>query len=230
MHFGWITAINWIEFFAVFTAYSGTYLCNFQTRFNYPINVVSTALFSILFWKTGLFALATFNGYLVFSLLYGYIRWGNDANSRPVTTVPLKHYGFYLAFGLFVTVLFLGATWVFNPTVSFMAAISVLNPIDVIVAALSGVAQILLDNKKLENWVVWLVVDIISIPYLFMTGLPVTAVQYLIFTGNVFWGWYEWRKTMKPAELTSHEIFEDMFANLMKKIEEDNGTQSPEIN
>jgi nicotinamide mononucleotide transporter len=47
----WITELNWLEVFAVFTSYSCTWLCTRQSRWNYPIGVITTAAYSILFWQ-----------------------------------------------------------------------------------------------------------------------------------------------------------------------------------
>jgi nicotinamide mononucleotide transporter len=188
---GWITSINWLEVFAVFTSYSCTWLCTRQSRWNYPIGVITTAAYSVLFYQWGMIALAVFNLYLVGSLIYGWFRWGSDDNTRPVTRIPLKWYTGYGALGLVILGLFLVANLMFNPT-----GISALNPIDVGLAVASGVAQFMLDNKKLENWSLWAIIDIVSIPFFFYSGLTLVAFQYIFFLANTAIGHVQWRKTM----------------------------------
>lgn len=195
--FGWIAALNWLEVFAVFTSYSCTWLFTRQSRWSYPIGILTTALYSILFYQWGLLALAVFNLYLVFSLIYGWFRWGPDGNSRPVTTIPLVWYTGYGALGLVILGLFLAANMIFNP-----AGISALNPIDVGLAVASGVAQFMLDNKKLENWMLWAATNVVSIPFFLSQGLTLVAFQYIFFLVNTFIARSEWKKTMiaKQAE------------------------------
>ena len=215
---GWITEINWLEVFAVFTSYSCTWLCTRQSRWNYPIGVVTTAAYSVLFWQWNMPALAIFNLYLVGSLIYGWFRWGSDTNTRPVTRIPAKWYAGYGVVGLVILALFVAANWMFNP-----AGITALNPIDVSLAVASGVAQLMLDNKKLETWTLWAIVDIVSIPFFLcagLAGLTVTnwsfgamidimsdpaswqggltlvAFQYVFFLANTAIGHIAWRKTM----------------------------------
>lgn len=203
MHVGWITSINWIEAFAVFTSYSCTFLCVLQTRWNYPIGAVSTAAWSILFWTQGMYALSMFNLYLVFSLAYGYIRWGKDEVTRPVTDTSLKQWGLYSLFGVGVTILFLtvvGFVGIYDGS-GFIGSIKSLSAIDVLLAAMSGVAQLLLDNKKSSNWIVWIIVNTISIPYFFVSGLPVTALQYVLFLANAVWGYFMWRRSIPKFEM-----------------------------
>lgn len=188
---GWIVALNWLEVFAVFTSYSCTWLCTRQSRWNYPIGIVTTAAYSILFWQWAMPALAIFNLYLVFSLIYGWFRWGSDSNTRPVTRIAPKWYAGYGALGLAILGLFLVANILFNPT-----GLSALNPIDVGLAVASGVAQFMLDNKKLENWSLWAVIDVVSIPFFLHSGLTLVAFQYIFFLANTAIGHVAWRKTM----------------------------------
>lgn len=188
---GWVTELNWLEIFAVFTSYSCTWLCTRQSRWNYPIGVVTTAAYSVLFWQWGALALAVFNLYLVFSLVYGWFYWRADENTRPVTNVEPVWYLGYGAIGVAVLMLFLGANALFNPT-----GIAELSRIDVGLAVFSGIAQMMLDRKKLQNWIVWAGINIVSIPYFIQIGLPLVAFQYVFFLINTGIGYYQWRKSM----------------------------------
>lgn len=194
MQLGWITELNWLEVFAVATSYSCTWLCTRQSRWNYPIGVVTTAAYSLLFYQWDMIALAVFNLYLVGSLAYGWFRWGRDEQTRPVTQIPLRWYPGYGAVGLVILALFLGANWLFNPT-----GIAGLNPIDVGLAVASGVAQLMLDNKKLENWIVWAGINIVSIPFFIHGGLTLVAFQYVFFLINTVIGYVQWRRSMLVA-------------------------------
>lgn len=191
LSFGWITELNWLEVFAVFTSYCCTWLCTRQSRWNYPIGVITTAAYSLLFYQWGMLALAVFNLYLVFSLIYGWFRWGPDGKTRPVTRIEPKWYAGYGALGLAILGLFLGANMLFNP-----AGISDLNSIDVALAVASGVAQFMLDNKKIENWTVWAGINIVSIPFFIYSGLTLVAFQYVFFLANTFIARRQWRKSM----------------------------------
>lgn len=202
---GWadLAAINLLEAFAVFTSYVCTWLCVHQTRWNYPIGVVTTLAYSILYWQFGLFSLAIFNMYLVFSLAYGWWRWGNDEDTRLVTRVPLKNYWLYgvLAIGIY------GLLYLINTLMGNSMGL-----IDVLLAIGSGVAQFLLDNKKLENWILWILVNIVSIWLFFTTGLFIVAFQYVFFLLNAFYGYYEWNKTIPPKIDNFEESLKELIA------------------
>lgn len=191
LHMGWIKTIDWLEVFAVFTSYSCTWLCTRQSRWNYPIGVITTAAYSLLFYKTGAIALAIFNLYLVYSLSYGWIRWGKDNATRPVTHIKALWYIGYAVFGLVILGVFLGANIIFNPN-----KLIGISPIDIGLAVTSGVAQLMLDNKKIENWIFWAMINIVSIPYFIKIGLTLVAFQYAFFLINTVVGYISWNKTM----------------------------------
>lgn len=190
--FGWVVSVSILEAFAVATSYACTWLCSHQSRWNYPIGVVTTAAYSVLFYQWGMLALAIFNLYLVFSLIYGWFRWGSDENTRPVTHVQPAWYFGYGAAGLVILGLFIGANMIFNP-----AGLAALNPIDVGLAVASGVAQLLLDNKKIETWPVWASINVVSIPFFLYSGLTLVAFQYIFFLINTVIGYKFWKKTME---------------------------------
>lgn len=211
---GWVnlSEINFLEAFAVFTSYVCTWLCVHQTRWNYPIGIVTTFAYSILFWQFELFALSIFNMYLVFSLAYGYWRWDEDEFTIPVTWSKPLDYIIYVAFGLLVY----GLLWVIHTTLGQDMTWQ-----DTALAVLSGVAQLLLDQKKIESWMIWIFVNIGSIIVFFDNGLYISMFQYVFFLANAFFGAYMWWKSMNKnddyEEAFSELTFPD-FPRIPKKI------------
>ena len=98
LYFGWITEVSQLEAFSVFTSYWGTYLCVMQSRSNYIINAFSVASLCFLFYRQNLLSSMALQIYLFPVLLYGWFRWREDDNTRPVTLVELRWYPVY--FGL----------------------------------------------------------------------------------------------------------------------------------
>ncbi len=193
---GWIDSVNMLEAFAVFTSYVCTWLCVRQRRINYPIGAVSTAAYVVLFFQAGLVASALVNLYLTPLLVYGWFRWKRDTESRPVQHVSLKMVPFYLTFAA----AFLGgAMWV---TVAVGAPIILTDS-----AILFGtiLAQSLLDNKKLENWPVWLVVNLFAIYTYAKAGLALVAFQYVFFFINTFIGLVAWNRSRNAESLDAND-------------------------
>jgi nicotinamide mononucleotide transporter len=193
---GWIHAVNPLEAFAVYTSYSCTYLCVKERRFNYPIGALSTAAYCLLFWQQGLYASMALNAYLTPALLYGWFRWGADANTRPVTRLQWRWIFGYLAV---TAVAFLGAVRIIDALGGSFAIT------DSIILVGSILAQLLMDNKKVENWVVWFAVDLIAVWEYFASGLAIAGLQYVFFVANAGWGLATWIRAMRTARSESHE-------------------------
>jgi nicotinamide mononucleotide transporter len=188
-YFNWINSINWVEFVSVFTSFQCTYLCVYQSRNNYPIGAISVVALGVLFYQQQLYASMALQIWLFPALLYGWFRWGPDTDTRPVTFVNYKKHGLiYLAVTGFVYVICLNINDYFGGTMAGL---------DSAILVFSILAQFLLDNKKLENWIVWLAVDVISVYEYADQGLYVLAIQMALFGVNAIWGFYEWNETRK---------------------------------
>jgi nicotinamide mononucleotide transporter len=70
--------------------------------------------------------------------------------------------------------------------------------IDATVTSLSIVAQWLLNRRVLENWIWWIVVDLISIPLYVSRGLPLIAALYVVFLLICCQGYLRWRRLVVP--------------------------------
>ncbi len=66
--------------------------------------------------------------------------------------------------------------------------------LDSITTSLSLTAMLLLARRKVENWLYWIVADIIYIPLFIYKGLYVTSLQYMVFLYLAIRGYDEWKK------------------------------------
>lgn len=184
----WDVTFNWLDALAVGTSYSCTWLCVVQSRLNYVMGVISVALYSLLFWQAGFTALAAFNLYMVGSLVYGWFRWGRDSQPRRVRNLQLDRWTVgYIAIGLTIAAACALTNMWFPGTFSTT---------DITITALSGVAQTMLDNKRLQTWHVWFVVNILSMWAFYHAGMFIVLLQYVMFTVNTVIGAVSWKRSM----------------------------------
>lgn len=184
---GWISEVNYLELFAVFTSYASTYLCVVQKRLNYVFGAISTLAYGVLFFQSGLVASMLLNFYLAPALVYGWFRWKSDEQTRPVTHVAPKWLPVYL---LLTAVFYVGAVAL---STAFGGAFA---PLDSVILIGTILAQFLLDNKKIETWIVWAVVNVAAIYLYFTSGLPLAGFQYIFFLLNTMYAYFQWRKTL----------------------------------
>lgn len=196
----WITTLDWLEISAVFTSYTCTYLCVVRSRWNYPFGFVSCILLSILFYNSGLFSSAALNAYLPFALLYGWMRWGKDSTreSLPVTYTPMRSWIVYVIITGCVYIVIVGALTLLDATLPIA---------DTAILVLSILAQVLLDNKRIETWAIWIVINCIGIWLYYTTGLYLVAFQFVFFLINAIWAAGVWYKAMKRQ--TAHDLLWD---------------------
>jgi nicotinamide mononucleotide transporter len=121
-------------------------------------------------------------------LLYGWFRWRSDSKPRLVTSLSFDRWSLgYIAIGATIA----GICLLVN-----LYAPGTFGTFDIAITALSGVAQLLLDNKRLQTWVVWLAVNILSMWAFYYAGMYIILLQYIFFTMNVFVGWISWKRSM----------------------------------
>ena len=194
---GWLPSPDlWtgLEAFAVFTSYACTYMCVKESRFNYPIGAVSTATYSLLFFHYDLVASAILNAYLTPALIYGWFRWRSDNETRHVQHVALKWVPVYILVTGFA---YIGALVVARALGGDLAIT------DSLILIGTMLAQFLLDNKKIETWLVWITVNIAAIYTYFNADLHLAGFQYIFFLLNAFLGYYIWKKNLVPSEVTA---------------------------
>ena len=74
--------------------------------------------------------------------------------------------------------------------------------LDTFTTAAAFVAMWLMANKKIENWIFWIITNIVSIPLYFVKGYGFTGIQYIIFLGLAFLGYKEWKKSLNKQTQT----------------------------
>lgn len=194
---GWIPGINWLEVASVATSYTSTFLFVKQTRWCYTFGIASTGLLVALFLSSGLMGSALVNAYLVLTLVVGLVLWNRDKETRPVKHIRLKTLPLYV---LATALAYFGALWITTAMGGVMATLDSWILIGTILA------QFLLDTKKLENWFVWIAVNIVSIIVYFQAGLFLLGIQFIFFLANAFYGYFSWKRTMKTGLANEKEL------------------------
>jgi nicotinamide mononucleotide transporter len=189
---GWISAASLLEITCLFTAYSCTYMCVKQTRWNYPMGILNVGLLAWYFADLKLYGLMATNLYLLPWLFYGWFRWRSDDDPRPVTYVINDAPIWWAAYIIAAVTAFFAMRYI-NEQLGGSLAWQ-----DSAIFAATVIAQFWLDNKKRETWIVWVLVNIISMYVFLQTDQPLFFVQYLFFLANTVYGWFSWPAKTEP--------------------------------
>lgn len=158
--------------------------------------MITTAAYTVLFWKWGLLASSVLNALLAVYLIYGWFRWRPDAVTRPVTRIGLSSWllGYIAIVSLTYLILMQAGHMVARWTDTDFAFIWT----DSVILAATILAQLLMDNKRLENWGIWILVNIFSIYTYFEQGLYIVTIQYVLFIVYDISGYIQWKRSIGP--------------------------------
>ncbi|QSX32261.1 nicotinamide mononucleotide transporter [Shewanella avicenniae] len=162
--------------------------------------LASTAIYTVLFWKVSLLMESVLNVYYMAMAVYGYWMWrrgGEDQQGLAVCTWPLaKH--------LWV----IGLTSVASLLVGYVMANYTQASFPYLDAATTCFAVLttyLVAQKVLENWLYWVVIDLVSIYLYFSKGLMLTSLLSALYVGMAIGGYLLWRSDWRAQQLAEVE-------------------------
>ncbi len=172
--------------------------CNIQQiHWGWPLAIASSALYGVVFWNSQLFGEASLQVMFILTSLWGWRLWLKGKQTAPDQNLdapapliiskllPSERKKAALAALLTWPTL---TYFLYSFTESHIAAW------DALVTTLSLLAQFLLAKKKIENWWVWLVVNILTVGLMLFKSLWLTAVLYFIFAVLSYVGLKSWQK------------------------------------
>jgi nicotinamide mononucleotide transporter len=162
------------------------------------IGIIMPALDIILYWQHGLYGDAGMACYYTLAALYGLYVWKfrkskNLKQELPISHMPRRQYlsatvGFFVAWGVVYYILI---TWT-NSTVPVL---------DSFTNALSFVGLWALARKYLEQWLFWIVVDVVCCVLYIQKGIPFKAGLYGLYVLIAIAGYYKWKKMMSKVTI-----------------------------
>ena len=157
----------------------------------FPTGMVSTIIFVYLLLKWGLLGDMMINAYYFAMSVYGWYIWTRKVDATHVTPITrATNNEKKLSTAIFIaTLLFVYLVYtVFDKWTSWTAYV------DTVTTAVFFVGMWLMARRKIENWIFWIIGDIISVPLYFYKGLTFTSFQYLGFTIIAIFGYLAWKK------------------------------------
>ena len=167
-----------------------------QHIFTWPTGLLTSLLYTVVFFRSGFYADMGLQVYYVVVSLYGWYYWlkggrnnGNSDGQAPVRKTPRK---FILA-GLIGTVViyFVLVAVLLNFTDSTIPYM------DSLTTALSITATWMLARKYIEHWLIWIFVDLFSAGLYVYKQLWPTAILFLVYTVMAVLGYIAWKKELK---------------------------------
>jgi nicotinamide mononucleotide transporter len=163
----------------------------------YPSGIIGSAIFVYLLIKWGLFGDFIINIFYVVMSIYGWYLWTRKSNGKDLLNISranskekiIASIIFIMAF-IFIWIIYV----TFDKFDNWTAYL------DTLTTAIFFSGMWLMAKRKIENWVFWIVGDIITVPLYFYKGLTMSSLLYLIYTFIAVAGYLAWRKSIEDSK------------------------------
>lgn len=188
-----------LEVVAVLFGAISVFLSARQNIWSWPTAIVNVGLYIIIFGEARLYADTGLQVIYVVLNAYGWYHWlygGKNRTELPVTRTPLRMWGVLTGIGVGGSLLLGTILARFTPDPAPY--------LDASTSTVSLIAQWMMTRKLLENWIIWVAVDVVYIGLYITRSLHLTAVLYLVFLILSVLGYIQWRRS--EADLRAKEL------------------------
>ncbi|PKQ65542.1 hypothetical protein BZG02_00610 [Labilibaculum filiforme] len=190
---------NIIEIIGTIAGLIFLYLEIKQNKWLWPVGLLTSIMYIYVFFVAKLYADMSLQFYYVFISIYGWIVWSKGTTKKELPVRRLSKELFLILFG---------ASMLIYIAISFVLVNYTDGSIpywDAFTTALSIVATWMLARKILEQWLVWVIVNAVSLGLYLYKGLYPTSVLFFFYTVLAVVGYVQWKKDMHFTEAISHE-------------------------
>ena len=184
----WWHQQSWLEIVGVISGLLCVYLAAKNIIWNWPLAIISVCIYIFIFYNSHLFADMGLQFYFLMVNIYGWYYWSRKPASQQKTPVVLitKPQIIFSTIAIIIFTFILGSVLKYT-TASYPY-------LDSFCTACSLVAQFFMARKIVENWLIWVFVDIIYVGIYIFKGLHLTAIMYAIYIIIALIGYLDWKK------------------------------------
>ena len=183
-----------LEATAVFLGLVSVWCSKNNNIFVYPTGMISTSIYVFLLFKFDLIGDMLINGYYFLMSIYGWYFWTQSKNGIILNKISrMNFHDLKTSLALFISAIL----FVFTIYYYFKMWNNIIAYIDTITTAIFFVGMWLMARRKIENWLFWIIGNVISVPIYLYKGLALTSFQYMVFTFIAIAGYVAWEKEIK---------------------------------
>lgn len=183
---------NWLEVLAAAFGIWSVWLSTRQHLWAWPTAIINVVLYAVVFRAAKLYA--DMGLQVVYAVLsaYGWYHWkhgGAHDSTLPVARASRRE---WLVLSALAAVAATGLARLLAATTD--AALPVM---DASLSVVSLAAQYMMTRKLIENWIVWIALDVVYIGMFEYKQLHVTAALYAVWLVLAVLGWRSWRESLR---------------------------------
>jgi nicotinamide mononucleotide transporter len=182
--------MQWIEWVAAIAGAVSVFLSAREKIWSWPTALVNVSLYTYIFYRSGLYSDMGLQVVYFGLSVYGWYQWLHGGAEHGRLHVSRASRRVWLSAGVAGV-----AFWWMLGTFTSMLPGSSLSYLDAGLTTLSLTAQWMMTRKILENWILWIIADIVYVPMFAYKNLYVTAGLYTVFLVLAVMGYMHWRRS-----------------------------------
>ena len=198
----WGYRMSYLEFFGTLAGFIAIALSARASILNWPVGIINTILFFFLFYQVQLYPDMFLYAFFFITNIAGWWRWAHPAKGEEdrrkelkVSRMKPQQFMLIVGIGIFGT----AAMGKFASNLHELFPLLFNQPsafpyLDSFVTVMSIATTYFAIQKKIEVWIIWIVVDLIATYIYFAKGIKFVGIQYLVFCFLAAYGWYNWRR------------------------------------
>lgn len=198
-----ILETTWLEIIAVIFGLLSVWFAKQANILVYPTGIISVLIYVYICFFAMLYADMGINFFYFVMSVYGWYNWTRKRDASKVVRIswntPLQQWTGIIATVVAYFVIF-GLIWIFKRDDPEYIN-SYIPYIDSFTTSVFLIGMLMMARKKIENWIYWIVGNIVSIPLYFVKGLVFTSFQYSVFLALAIMGYLEWRRFYREGKI-----------------------------
>jgi nicotinamide mononucleotide transporter len=187
--------ISYVELIGTLFGLISVYFASRANILTWGTGIINEFFLFILFFQVQLYADMFLQIYFFVVTIYGWHKWNAKTHANKISETSFSN-------KMFLAIIILAGTlisgFLFTDIHLYVPGyfkIQAAYPFtDSFVMVSSIIATILLAKKKIDNWYLWITIDIICVVLYFKKGVYFLALEYFVFLGLATYGLYHWKK------------------------------------
>ncbi len=190
--------ISYVELIGTASGLASVYFASKANILTWPTGVVNAVFLFILFFQVQLYPDMFLQVYFFTVNIYGWYNWNKRSAESDISTITNRN-RLLLASAIVAGTVLSGVlfSYIHHLLPGYFKLPAAYPFVDSFVMVSSIVAMVLLAKKKLENWHLWIMVDVVCIILYYRKGVYFLSLEYVIFLVMASYGLYHWHKKMR---------------------------------
>lgn len=185
---------NWIEILGALIGFVYIFFEIKASKWMWPIGLITSLFYIVVYFDSKFYADMSLQFYYIFISIYGWYWWINGGKISGKEELPISRINPKQSIYLSIVFVFL---LVITYYILKYFTDSPLPFGDAFTTALSIIATWMLAQKIIEQWLLWVVIDLVSVGLYLYKDLYPTSILFLVYSVLAVLGYYQWQKSIK---------------------------------